>query len=132
MSKIQLDSLGKAIAALETGFAEQAAYPELLTIRDGVIQRFEISMDLSWKTTMRVLREVYGVQNSNVLTKKDIFRQAAKYQLLDDPEAWFGHYEASNDTSHIYDSDIAPQTFARARLFLADARLLLQRLKDVA
>jgi len=132
MSKIQLDSLGKAIAALETGFAEQAAYPELLTIRDGVIQRFEISMDLSWKTTMRVLREVYGVQSSNVLTKKDIFRQAAKYQLLDDPEAWFGHYEARNDTSHIYDSDIAPQTFARARLFLADARLLLQRLRDVA
>lgn len=38
-------------------------------------------MDLSWKTTMRVLREVYGVQSSNVLTKKDIFRQAAKYQL---------------------------------------------------
>ena len=132
MSKIQLDSLGKAIAALETGFAEQAACPELLTIRDGVIQRFEISMDLSWKTTMRVLREVYGVQSSNVLTKKDIFRQAAKYQLLDDPEAWFGHYEALNDTSHIYDSDVAPQTFARARLFLADARLLLQRLKDVA
>lgn len=74
-------------------------------------------MDLSWKTTMRVLREVYGVQSSDVLTKKDIFRQAAKYQLLDDPEAWFGHYEASNETSHIYDSAIAAQTFARARVF---------------
>ena len=131
MSKIQLDSLRKAIAALETGFIEQAAYPHLLTIRDGVIQRFEIAMDLSWKTAMRVLREVYGVQSSDVLTKKDIFRQAAKYQLLDDPEAWFGHYEARNDTSHIYESEIAAQTFARARLFLADAQSLLQRLKDV-
>ena len=132
MPKIYLDSLRNAIAALELGFAEQTAYPQLLTLRDGVIQRFEIAMDLSWKTAMRVLREVYGVQSSDVLTKKDIFRQSAKYQLLDDPEAWFGHYQARDDTSHIYDSDIALQTFARARLFLADARLLLKRLENVA
>jgi nucleotidyltransferase substrate binding protein (TIGR01987 family) len=65
---------------------------------------------------------------SDILTKKDIFRQAAKYQLLSDPEAWFGHYEARNDTSHVYDSDIAQQTFERARLFLVDAQALLQRL----
>jgi nucleotidyltransferase substrate binding protein (TIGR01987 family) len=131
MPKIQLDSLRLGIAALATGFEEQASHPELLTTRDGVIQRFEITMDLSWKITMRVLREVYGVQSSDVLTKKDIFRQAAKYQLLDDPESWFGHYEARNDTSHIYDSAIAAQTFARARVFLADAQLLLQRLESV-
>ena len=131
MSKIQLDSLRLVIAALAIGFEEQAAHPELLTTRDGVIQRFEIAMDLSWKTTMRVLREIYGVQSSDVLTKKDIFRQAAKYLLLDDPEAWFGHYEARNDTSHIYDSAIAEQTFDRARVFLADAQLLLQRLERV-
>lgn len=131
MSKINLDSLRNAVAALELGFAEQAAYPQLLTLRDGVIQRFEIAMDLSWKTSMRVLRDVYGVQSSDVLTKKDIFRQSAKYQLLDNPEAWFGHYQARNDTSHIYDSDIAAQTFARAALFLIDAQLLLGKLENV-
>lgn len=131
MATIQTDSLRKAIAALEEGFAEHAAYPELLTVRDGVIQRFEIAMDLSWKVSSRVLREVYGVQSSDILTKKDIFRQAAKCQLLLDPEAWFGHYEARNDTSHIYDSDIAQQTFERARLFLVDAQALLQRLSHV-
>ena len=132
MSKIQLDSLRKAVAALDIGFAEQAAHPELLTLRDGVIQRFEIAMDLSWKTAMRVLRDVYGVQSSDVLPKKDIFRQSAKYQLLDDPEAWFGHYQARNDAARIYDSGIALQTFARARLFLTDAQLLLKRLENVA
>ena len=132
MSKINVDSLRNSIAALQIGFAEQAAHPELLTLRDGVIQRFEIAMDLSWKTSMRVLRDVYGVQSSDVLTKKDIFRQSAKYQLLDNPEVWFGHYQARNDTSHIYDSDVAEQTFARARLFLTDAQLLLKRLESVA
>ncbi len=131
MSKIQLDSLRQAIAALKIGFEEQAAHPELLTNRDGVIQRFEIAMDLSWKVCTRVLREVYGVQSGDVLTKKDIFRQAAKYQLLQDPEAWFGHYEARNDTSHIYDSAIANQTFLRAREFLIDAEALLEKLGHV-
>ena len=42
MPKIYLDSLRNAIAALELGFAEQTAYPQLLTLRDGVIQRFDI------------------------------------------------------------------------------------------
>ena len=41
------------------------------------------------------------------------------------------HYEARNDTSHIYDSEIAAQTFARARVFLVDAQSLLQRLEGV-
>jgi nucleotidyltransferase substrate binding protein (TIGR01987 family) len=128
MSKPHTDSLQNAIQALEIGFAEHAAYPQLLTVRDGVIQRFEIAMDLSWKLTARVLRDVYGVQSTDILTKKDIFRQAAKCHLLDDPEAWFGHYEARNDTSHMYDNLIAEQTFARARMFLADAQLLVQKL----
>jgi nucleotidyltransferase substrate binding protein (TIGR01987 family) len=128
MPPIQIDSLRKAVQALETGFAEHAMHPELLTVRDGVIQRFEIAMDLSWKMTSRVLRDVYGVQDSDILTKKDIFRQAAKYRLLDDPEAWFGHYDARNDTSHQYDNEVAERTFARARLYLADAQSLVQRL----
>jgi nucleotidyltransferase substrate binding protein (TIGR01987 family) len=128
MSTIQIDSLHKAVKALEIGFAEHATHPDLLTVRDGVIQRFEIAMDLSWKITARVLREVYGVQDNEILTKKDIFRQAAKYRLLNDPEAWFGHYDARNDTSHQYDNEVAERTFARARLYLADAQSLVQSL----
>lgn len=128
MSTIQIDSLRKAVQALEIGFNEHAMYHGVLTVRDGVIQRFEIAMDLSWKITARVLRDVYGVQDTEILTKKDIFRQAAKYRLLDDPEAWFGHYDARNDTSHQYDNDVAEKTFARARHYLVDAQLLLQRL----
>ncbi len=130
MPQPNTESLQNAVQALATGFAEHAAYPDLLTVRDGVIQRFEIAMDLSWKLLSRVLRDVYGVQSTDILTKKDIFRQAAKYQLLDDPEAWFGHYAARNDTSHMYDSLVAEHTFARAKLYLSDAQTLLRKLMD--
>jgi nucleotidyltransferase substrate binding protein (TIGR01987 family) len=132
MGTIQLSSLGKALAALEQGFIEHAAHSELLTVRDRVIQRLEIAVDLSWKLTARVLRDAFGVPSGDILTKKDIFRQAAKYGLLDNPEGWFGHYEARNDTSHMYDNDIAEQTFARTRVFLVDAKALFENLSRAA
>jgi Nucleotidyltransferase substrate binding protein like len=49
--------------------------------------------------------------------------------LIDDTERWFGHYDARNETSHIYDNAIAEATFARARLFLVDAKVTLAKLE---
>jgi Nucleotidyltransferase substrate binding protein like len=49
------------LLALELGFAEHAAYPQLLTVRDCVIQRFEIAMDLSWKLLQRTLKMRFEV-----------------------------------------------------------------------
>ena len=67
-----------------------------------------------------------------MLSKKDVFRQAAKFRLIDDTEAWLGHYEARNKTSHIYDNAEASRAFERARAFLADAKITLDRLRDAA
>ena len=132
MSRLSVESLEKALARLDEGFADAARYPDLLTVRDGVIQRFEIAMDLCWKLMQRVLKEIYQVDEGTLLSKKDIFRQAAKHRLLDDTEAWLGHYEARNKTSHIYDNEEAGRAFERARAFLADARITLDRLRDAA
>ena len=129
MTQIDYASLRAALLALEIGFAEHAAYPQLLTVRDGVIQRFEIAMDLSWKLLQRTLKVRFEVTESDLLTKKDIFRQAAKFDLIVDTERWFGHYDARNETSHIYDNAIAEATFARARIFLEDAKITLTKLE---
>ena len=129
MTQIDYASLRAALMALELGFAEHAAYPQLLTVRDGVIQRFEIAMDLSWKLLQRTLKVRFEVTESELLTKKDIFRQAAKFALIADTERWFGHYDARNETSHIYDNAIAEATFARARIFLEDAKIALTKLE---
>ena len=129
MTQIDYASLRAALMALELGFAEHAAYPQLLTVRDGVIQRFEIAMDLSWKLLQRTLKVRFEVTESELLTKKDIFRQAAKFDLIADTERWFGHYDARNETSHIYDNAIAEAAFARARIFLEDAKITLAKLE---
>ena len=129
MSVIDYSALEAALKALAIGFDEQAAHPELLTVRDGVIQRFEIAMDLSWKLLSRTLRIKFQVQDSEILTKKDIFRHAYKFGLIVDASAWFTHYDARNESSHIYDADTAQATFERARLFLQDAQWTLSKLQ---
>jgi nucleotidyltransferase substrate binding protein (TIGR01987 family) len=132
MTRLSLESLEKALTRLEEGFGEAALYPQLLTLRDGVIQRFEVSMDLSWKLLQRALKEIYRVEEGAILTRKDVFRQAARHHLIESAETWLGHYEARNRTSHLYDSTEAVRTFERARSFLADARITLERLRNAA
>lgn len=119
------------MAALAVGFEEHAAHPELLTVRDGVIQRFEIAMAVSWKLLSRTLLVKFQVEETEILTKKDIFRHAAKIGLIQDASAWFTHYDARNESSHIYDADMAQATFERARLFLQDALFTLSQLQRV-
>ncbi len=127
MSELSVNALELSLAALEQGLQENQQYPHLLTTRDGVIQRFEIAMDVSRQLTLRVLREVFGMEEA--VARKDTFREAAKLGLVADAEAWIGHVNALNRTSHTYDSEIATQVFAHIPSFVPDARDLLQRLK---
>lgn len=127
MSELRFDALELAIAALEQGLREHEQYPQLLTVRDGVIQRFEIAMDVSRQLMIRVLKNVFSLDAASA--QKDTIREAAKFGLIADAEAWMGHLAARNRTSHIYDSAIAEQVFAHIPSFLPDARDLLQRLR---
>ena len=58
MSDLNFDALALSIAALEQGLEEYAQYPQLLTVRDGVIQRFEVAVDISQKLMRRVLQRL--------------------------------------------------------------------------
>ena len=124
--ELSFEALELAIAALEQGLREHEQYPQLLTVRDGVIQRFEIAMDVSRQLMIRVLKEVFSLDAASA--QKDTIREAAKYGLIADAEAWMGHLAARNRTSHTYDSKIADQVFAHIPSFLPDARDLLKRL----
>jgi nucleotidyltransferase substrate binding protein (TIGR01987 family) len=130
MSELNFAALELAIAALEHGLKEHEEYPQLLTVRDGVIQRFEITMDVSRQLMIRVLKEIFSLDAASA--QKDTIREAAKYGLIADAEAWMTHLAARNRTSHTYDSVIANQVFAHIPSFLPDARDLLQRLRTHA
>ena len=129
MSSMNLDPLEKAIGQLKSGIQQSKVDPDNELLRDGVIQRFEYTMDLSWKMIQRYLKHIAQVEESAIRTKKDLFREAGKLGLISNVEAWFGYYEARNETSHTYDPQIAESVFEQAKLFLPDAVSLLEALK---
>ena len=131
MSSLNLDPLEKAIIQLELGInrAEQNNNDEL--IRDGVIQRFEYTIDLAWKFLQRYLKVDLQIDESSIRSKKDIFREAARLKLIDDAESWIAHYEARNSTSHEYNQEVAKAVYSQILLFLPDVKKLLEIFKNV-
>lgn len=125
---ISLRALELSVKALEIGLQEQAQYPHLLTVRDGVIQRFEIVIDTARQLLIRILKEDFFIEE--LPARKDTVREAAKLGFIADAEAWMRHINARNRTSHTYDSVIAEQVFQHIQTFMPDARDLLKRMQN--
>ena len=129
MQELNLDPLEKALKQLEEGLEQMNLNPDDELRRDGVIQRFEYSMDLSWKLLQRYLKVIAQIDDASIRTKKDLFREAARLRLVADAGSWIGHYEARNETSHSYNVEIAKKVAEEAKVFLPDAIALLESLR---
>ena len=131
---MDLRSLKRAVEALQVAFdvydkSPQAENePEKILLRDGVIQRFEFTFELSWKMLKRYLEE-FGLEKVDGLNNRDLFRVGFEQGLIDDPEAWFYYLKMRNQSSHIYDVNKAMAVFAAAREFRQTVQELLGRLE---
>jgi len=102
------------------------------TIRAGVIQNFEVAYEQCWKMIQRWLKENRSpVEAENPRTRKDLFRFAARNNLIVDPVSWFTYGEARNMTSHTYDEKKALSVYKTAGQFLCDAQYLLRQLESM-
>ncbi len=110
-----LESLRKAVANPPRNDLE----------RDGVIQRFEYSFELTWKTAKRVLARA-GV---DAQSPRAVIRELAQQGLIADAELWMLLLEARNYTSHTYNESTAQWVFSQASRFLLEAELLVAKLK---
>ena len=81
--------------------------------RDACIRRFEYSIELSWKTAMKLL-------GSQTKFAKPALREMARADLIADIELWFGFVEARNKTSHSYDEEIAAEIFTQIESFYSE------------
>lgn len=97
-------------------------------VRDATIKRFEYTYELAWKMIKRHL-EWAGASDADFLTRKDLFREAARIGLIADAETWFDYHQARNLSSHTYDEERAEEIYAAARKFGGDAHDLLDKLK---
>lgn len=129
MSKMDVSSLEQALAQLKMAMDMAERERDNEVIRDGVIQRFEYSTDLSWKFIQRYLLEIAQVDQLEIPTKKDLFREGEKRGLITDAERWFAHYEHRNMTAHTYNRAHAETIFEGVPGFYGDAVKLLAELR---
>lgn len=99
-------------------------------IRSGVIQNFEIVYELSWKYIQRWVKiNVSHEDSTSPRTRKELFRTAFKFNLINDPPSWFDYSDARNSTSHTYSRSKADEVYIQAGLIINDATFLLNNLK---
>ena len=120
--------LKKAIQTLETAIQlysrALSGSEEKKAFRDACIQRFEYSIELSWKISMRVL-------GSTTAAAKPAIREMARNNLISDAELWLSFIEARNNSSHSYEEDIANKVYASIEQFMTEAPLLLKKLESL-
>lgn len=127
---LELGRLRKAIQALDRSLqaAERAQGMDLEfwdTIQAGVILRFGMTYELSWKFMKRWIQEQVGATQVDGVTRRELFRQAAENRLIEDVNAWMDHHAARNLTSHTHDEATAQEVFEASPALLKNAKALL-------
>lgn len=128
---LDTSSFRNAIAQLARGLEEARAEPGRDVVRDGVIQRFEYTYEISHKFLRRVLEETEPAPNQlKEMSFPALIRLGSERGLLQNGwDVWSGYRKARGTTSYTYDSVKAAEVFARVPSFLEDARALLESIE---
>jgi len=133
---LDYSSLQKAVTRLDESlnvveqYSTEKASALSRTLISGVVQHFEFTYELSWKFIKRWLGENLGKSQVDGLSRQELFRLAAEYQLIDSVENWMLFHRARNETSHTYNENTADEVFNVAVKFLPEATKLLNALKS--
>jgi len=120
---LALDKLEKAYNRLDQ--AVLIAQDELA--KDGVIQRFEFTAELLWKT-LKIILEYNKIDASG--GPRQCVKLAFRNGLIDDDEILLDMLDDSR-SSHIYDEDTSKEIFLRIKeIYLAVIKKIIVRLRD--
>jgi len=77
-------------------------------IKEGIIQRFEYTHELSWKVMKDFLEDVGEVK---MYGSKDATKEAFAAELITDGDVWMDMIKSRNKTSHTYNEEVADEIF---------------------
>jgi len=98
----KVQNYNNAVKRLKEGVSRFDEKDDLL--RDGLIQRFEFTFELAWKT-LKSIFEDEGLTGLN--SPKTVLREALAAGLIDDDELWLAMLKDRNSTAHIYSEHIS-------------------------
>lgn len=119
MSKTSTSEFNKAVQRLEEAIAQQKNE----FIRDSVIQRFEFSVELAWKTVKKIM-------GTRTYAPKDVIREMAQSGYIENVELWLEAIDMRNLSSHTYKEDLAERVYCFACQFLSHLKTLKKSLED--
>jgi nucleotidyltransferase substrate binding protein (TIGR01987 family) len=120
---LDITSLGNAVGRLREGLERYKREPTDEQIRDGLIQRFEFTYELTHKMLKRYRKETAASPDEiDRMPFADLVRSVNAQGLLrDDWPAWRRFREMRARTSHTYDAKVASQVASAIPGFLEEA-----------
>lgn len=112
MSKERFQERQAEVARATARLQEAAATPESDLVRDAVIQRFEFSFELVWKTLKLHLERQGHECGGPRATLKKAFAEGL-IPTADEADVWLRMIEDRNLTSHAYDEALAGSIYGR-------------------
>ncbi len=130
--ELKITPLQRAVSRLEEALTAHHHSPADTLIRDGLVQRFEFTYEISQRLIRRYLAEnIAAPEVVGEMTFADIIRVANQNQLLlGDWPRWKGWRDMRARTSHSYDEQVALDVIAGIPSFLDEARFLRDRLLE--
>ena len=102
-----------AVERLREAIEEQTANPDSTVIRDGVIQRFEFTFELAWKSLKEYMEDQGAAPG--LAYPKTVLKAAFADGTIDSEQEWLDMLDARNMTSHVYSDDQASQVVSDIR-----------------
>ncbi len=97
--------------------------------QQGLIQAFEYTHELAWKTMQDYLT-YQG--HTDIKGSRDAFRTAIRYNLIDNGEIWMETIQARNLTSHAYDQGMAEKIIKQiVELYFIEFDQFEKRIKEI-
>jgi nucleotidyltransferase substrate binding protein (TIGR01987 family) len=130
-AEIDIHPLSKAITLLAEALARHAQTPDNDLLRDGCIQRFEFTYELSHKMLKRFLEATSAnPAEFDAMSFPDLIRSGSERGLLrSDWSHWKDYRKARSISSHTCDEYKAREVFAMIPDFLDEAEHLYRRLE---
>ena len=120
-ARLNIDALGHALKRLDESLAFDLSQPLVV---DASIQRFESSIELTWKT----LRKCLAVEGIEANTPRESIQQAYAIHWLNDESEWLSMLKDRVLTTQTYKDELALEIYRRLPMHFAAMMAVYQLL----
>jgi nucleotidyltransferase substrate binding protein (TIGR01987 family) len=105
--KQRFQNFSKALELLREPFArDHKSFSDLE--KEGIVQRFEITFELGWKTLKDYL--VFNGVAFDQITPRSVIKQGFSGKVISDGQLWIDMLDRRNLLAHIYDESLLDET----------------------